>query len=168
MIFMSQSGITAPQRQVEWDQWYVAHLQLMLTVNGITSAQRFRLLQGDNAPSLALYTVAAPEVFDDPYYLCIRGMGTWLPLVDRRHYRRNLFAGLDAAPEVPATDVLLVADRDHPGAAPAGLDWTWLQAVALDGVPAYRGIAVVPNPAALGTLATNIASYRPITVQYRS
>jgi hypothetical protein len=167
MIFMSQSGITAPERQVEWDQWYVAHLQLMLTVNGITSAQRFRLLQGDNAPSLALYTVAAPEVFDDPYYLSIRGMGAWLPLVDRRYYRRNLFAGLEAAPEVAATDVLLVADRQYPGSASAGLAWTWLPAVALDCVPAYRGIAVVSHPAAVDTLATDIASYRPITVQYR-
>ena len=114
MIFMSQSGLTAPERQAEWECWYLAHLQVMLTVNGIKLAQRFVLMHGDNAPSLALYTITSPDVFQDAYYLRIRGMGEWLPLIDRRHYRRNLFAGLEAAPDVPETHVLLIADRDQP------------------------------------------------------
>jgi hypothetical protein len=37
MIFMSQSGLTKPQRQTDWDQWHLGHLQLMLTVDGIDS-----------------------------------------------------------------------------------------------------------------------------------
>jgi hypothetical protein len=43
MIFMSQSGLTKPKRQAAWDQWYLAHLQVMLMVEGIESAQRFEL-----------------------------------------------------------------------------------------------------------------------------
>jgi hypothetical protein len=163
MIFMSQSGLTAPQRQVEWERWYMTHLQVMLTVQGIDSAQRFALIQGDNAPSLALYTIASPDVLQDAYYLRIRGMGEWLPLIDRRHYRRNLFAGLEAAPEVPATHVLLVADRAQPDPMLAGIAWTWLEAVALDRVPPYRGLAVASSADAIDVEGAAVASYRPVT-----
>ena len=58
-------------------------------------------------------------------------MGEWLPLIDWRHYRRNLFAGRGAA-NVPQTHVLLIADRDQPEPRLAGIAWTWLEAVALD------------------------------------
>jgi hypothetical protein len=90
----------------------------MLTVNGIESAQRFTLIEGVFAPSLALYTITSPAVFQDAYYLRIRGMGPWLPLLDQRYYRRTLFARLDSAPAVSDTDVLLVTDgaaRTRPG-----------------------------------------------------
>ena len=163
MIFMSQSGLTDTARQVEWDQWYLTHLQVMLTVNGINSAQRFVLIQGDNAPSLALYTIASPEVLQDAYYVQIRGMGEWLPLIDRHHYRRNVFAGLDVAPDVPASSVLLVADREQPEPMLAGIAWTWLAAIALDRMPPYRGGAVVSSTKALGVQDAGIARYRPIT-----
>jgi hypothetical protein len=163
MIFMSQSGLTAPERQAEWERWYLTHLQVMLTVNGITSTQRFALIHGDNAPSLALYTIVSPDVFQDAHYLRVRGMGEWLPLIDRRHYRRNLFAGLEAAPDVPETHVLLVADRDQPEPMLAGMAWTWLEAVALDRVPPYRGLAVVSSADAKHAQGAAVASYRPVT-----
>lgn len=163
MIFMSQSGLTEPARQAEWDQWYTTHLQVMLTVNGIDSAQRFKLMQGQNAPSLAIYTVTSPEVFQDPYYLRIRGMGEWLQLIDRRYYRRTLFAGLDAAPDVPAGQILLVADYEQPTPVLADCAWTWLEAVALDRSPPYRGVAVVSSAEAVRAPAAGISSYRPIT-----
>jgi hypothetical protein len=60
--------MTEPAWQADWDHWYTTHLQVLLTVNGIDSAQRFKLMQGNNAPSLAIYTIASPEVFQDPYY----------------------------------------------------------------------------------------------------
>jgi len=106
MIFMSQSGLTDPRRQAAWDQWYLTHLRIMLTVDGIDSAQRFQLVHGDVSPSLAIYTISSPQVFQDAHYQRIRGMGEWLPLIDRRYYCRNLFAGLDAMPGVPENGLL--------------------------------------------------------------
>ena len=103
MIFMSQSGLSDPAREKEWDAWYVEHLRIMLTVPGIASAQRFKTDSPGYSPSLAMYTIASAEVFRDPYYLKVRGMGEWLPLVLKQHYHRNLFEGLDAAPEVAAS-----------------------------------------------------------------
>jgi len=167
MIFMSQSGITEPAQQAAWDHWYQAHLAIMLTVHGIESAQRFTLVQGAAAPSLVLYTITSPAVFEDAYYLRIRGMGPWLPLIDQRFYRRTLFTGLEAAPAVPDTSVLLVTDRTQPEPTLRGITWTWLEAVALECVPPYRGLAVVSHAAMSRVQRAGIACYQPVTVHLR-
>ena len=128
---MSQSGLNDPSREKAWAAWYADHLRIMVTVPGITSAQRFTTATPGHPPSLAMYSVASAAVFDDPYYRSIRGMGEWQPLIDTRHYRRNLFSGLDVAPDVPEGAVLIVADRDRPTEFPR-LALTWLTAVGLD------------------------------------
>src|SRR4051812_8330429 len=100
MIFTSESGLTDPGRLGEWDAWYLGHLAAMVAVPGISSAQRFRALTAGVPPSFAMYTVASPAVFDRNVYRQTRGMGPFVPLVDERLHRRNLFDGLDAAPNV--------------------------------------------------------------------
>src|SRR5579864_8259958 len=113
MIFTSESGLTVtdPARIAEWDLWYRGHLAAMAAVPGVDSAQRLRALDVGPPPSLALYTVASPGVFDSAIYLRTRGMGPFLSVVDERMHRRNLFEGLERAPDVPMGGVLLVADR---------------------------------------------------------
>src|SRR6478736_3306390 len=103
MIFTSESGLTDPDRLREWDKWYLGHLAAMAAVPGISSAQRFRALGEGVPPSLAMYTVASPAVFESEAYRRTRGMGLFLPVVDERLHRRNLFDGLDIAPQI-ATD----------------------------------------------------------------
>ena len=164
MIFMSQSGISDASRTMEWDAWYVEHLRIMLTVPGIASAQRFKTDSPGYSPSLAMYTVASAEVFRDPYYLSVRGMGEWLPLVPKQHYHRNLFEGLDTAPDVAEDSVLIVADRDRPGLGPQGITLTWLKTVGIDLSTPYRGIAVFKRAAADSLAGVGgIGVYRPVT-----
>ena len=165
MIFISQSGLKDAAREADWDRWYLEHLRVMATVRGISSAQRFRTVTPGFPPSLAIYSVASAAVFDDPYYQSVRGMGEWAPLIDRRYYQRNLFAGLDTAPQVEPDQNLLVADRSEPGEPVPGVEFTWLQSVGIDRSTPYRGLAVVaggkfPAPDA----AT--AVYRPVTQRY--
>ena len=140
MIFMSQSGLTDPSRQQDWDAWYIEHLRIMRTVPGISSAQRFKTASAEYPPSLAMYTLASADVFQDPYYLSVRGMGEWKPLIDPSHYRRNLFDGMDVTPHVNHGQLLIVADRAEPDSS---LPLTWLSSVALDKSTPLRGIAVV-------------------------
>ncbi|MBI4204502.1 MAG: hypothetical protein HY527_05700 [Betaproteobacteria bacterium] len=160
MIFMSQSGLIETARTPEWDAWYIEHLRIMLTVPGIYSAQRFKTDSAGYSPSLAMYGIAGPEVFDDPYYLSVRGMGEWLPLIDRHYYRRNLFSGLERAPAVGSGAVLLVADREREDAALADLGLTWLACAGIDRSTALRGIAVAAQPPAA---RSGLAVYRPVT-----
>ena len=160
MIFMSQSGITDSERMADWDRWYIEHLRIMLTVPGIYSAQRFKTESEDYSPSLAMYGIAGPHVFEDPYYLSVRGMGEWLPLIDRRHYQRNLFSGLERAPRVRQGQVLLVADRKREDMALSELGLTWLACSGIDRSTALRGIAVADS---MPTSQKGLAIYRPVT-----
>jgi hypothetical protein len=164
VIFMSQTGITDPTREAELDAWYVEHLRIMLTVKGVDSAQRFKTASSGAPPSLAMYSVASPAVFQDPYYLSVRGMGEWLPLIDRNHYRRNLFEGLDRAPAVGEGERLLVADRPRPEPNLLDVPWAWLECVGIDRSTPLRGIAVVPREVAEARLpAQHVALYAPVT-----
>jgi len=164
VIFMCQSGIIDPARESDWDGWYVEHLRIMASVPGISSAQRFKTDSAGHPPSLAMYSVASASVFQDPYYLSVRGMGEWANLIDRRHYKRNLFAGAERAPEVPTNRVLLVADRPGPEDRLAGLDWTWLECVGIDCSVAHRGIAIAGEAQARSFDPVHeIALYRPVT-----
>ena len=162
MIFMSQSGLLDRAREAEWDEWYVEHLRIMETVNGIRSARRFKSDSPDHPPSLAMYSVDSAAVFEDPYYQKIRGMGAWLPLIDKRFYRRNLFEGMQAAPDVPAGHMLYVADRDTPDLELPGIAFAWLRSVGLDRSTPYRGIAAVPAGADPAPAAqARVAVYKP-------
>ena len=163
MIFMSQSGLTDFARESDWDRWYVDHLRIMVTVPGVASAQRFKTTSRGHPRSLAMYSIASADVFNDPYYQSIRGMGEWLQLIDRTYYRRNLFEGLDRAPAVSEGQVLLVADREMPDALLGGIDWTWLECVAIDRSTPYRGIAVVDAATAEKVASDAIALYKPAT-----
>jgi hypothetical protein len=165
---MSQTGITDRARDEDLDAWYVDHLRIMMTVPGIRSAQRFKTESAGYPPSLAMYSVVSADVFHDPYYQSVRGMGEWLPLIDKQHYRRNLFEGLDAAPDVPADLALLVADRSEPAVDSGGISFSWLKAVGLDRSTPYRGIAVVSRAAAeQSAVAGAFAIYRPVTARHR-
>ena len=46
-------ALTDASRAVEWDAWYVEHLNIMLTVPGVSSAQRFVTDTSGYSPSLA-------------------------------------------------------------------------------------------------------------------
>jgi hypothetical protein len=163
VIFMSQSGITDPAQETGWDAWYIEHLKLMASVPGIDSAQRFKGSTAAYSPSLAMYSVRSAAVFQDPYYLSVRGMGEWLPLIDRRYYLRNLFDGSELAPHVKESEVLLVADRDEPERTRRDAIWTWLECVGIDRSTRWRGIAVAD---ACAGFADDVAVYRPVTRRY--
>jgi hypothetical protein len=165
MIFMSQSGITDRTRERGWDEWYYEHLRIMATVPGVFSAQRFKTGTPGYSPSLAMYGVASADVFKGEYYLSVRGMGEWQPLIDRQWYKRNLFDGLPRAPHVADEQILLVADRDVPDAALAALNMTWLAVAGIDRSTPYRGIAVA-NKAAANATPENVAIYKPVSKCY--
>ena len=160
MIFNSQSGITDSSRAADWDLWYLEHLRVMATVPGISSAQRFKTDTPGFSPSLAIYSVASKDVFTDPYYLSVRGMGEWKALIDPRYYKRNLFAGLDHAPQVADDARLLVADRERAEGPISGIQFTWLECVGIDRSTPYRGLAVVAATA-VPELPASVAVYRP-------
>jgi hypothetical protein len=168
MIFMSQSAITIPTLQAEWSLWYVEHLRIMQTVNGIDSAVRFQTTASDWPPSLAMYSIRDALVFQDPYYQKIRGMGPWAELIDRRFYQRNLFEAAQGDPDIRAPIVspdhtLLVTNQPEPMLEIAGVNYLWLKAVGLDCSTPYRGIAIIPKERASDLKKrADVAHYTPL------
>jgi len=165
MIFMSQSSITDITLSDQWSKWYVEHLEIMLTVNGIDSAERF-ITDSQGWPfSLAMYSIRSPEIFQDPYYLKIRGMGSWAPLIDKNYYQRNLFSGREVAPKVSKDEVLLVTNQREPIPNLLDLEWDWLKSVGLDQSTPYRGINVIKSESFMEltylTKNFNIGVYKP-------
>ena len=134
----------------------------MATVPGVFSAQRFLTTHTGHPRSLAMYGVANAEVFKGEYYLSVRGMGEWLPLIDRQWYRRNLLEGMAAAPLVNEGEVLLVADRDVTDSA---LPLTWLAVVGIDCSTPWRGMAVV-DKGNVPALPPDVAVYTPASIRY--
>jgi len=159
VIFISQSGITDSSRAADWDGWYREHLRLMASVPGVSSAQRFKTDTPGFSPSLAIYGFASADIFKDPYYLSVRGMGEWLSLIDRRYYKRNLFAGIDEPPHVRDDEIMHVADRQQPERPIEGVTFAWLECVGIDHSTPYRGLAVVASPPQ--GLPDTVAIYRP-------
>jgi len=164
MIFFSESALIEPSRLPEWGEWYKGHLAAMASVPGVLSAQRFAALDRGVPASLAMYTVTSPAVFQSDIYLRVRGMGPWVGLVDETQHRRNLFDGLETAPEIPEGGVLAVADR----AAPEPIDGlVWLASAGIDRTTPCRGIGVFADAAAARRATGGKAAiYRPVTGRY--
>ncbi len=145
MIYMVEHTFDAPQLEGDWNTWYAGNLRVLLAVPGIESAQRFRV--PDTAPPryMAMYTIAGPEVFESEAYRNAGGGGA-NSLRFRPAYRtwvRNLFANIDAAPEVATGQVLLALDTTEVGDAPPGVNWQWGRAIALHRTTPLRALAVV-------------------------
>ena len=71
--------------------------------------------------------------------------GGWDEMIYNWH--RNLFAGLDMAPEVPADACLLVQDDPVDESAVSETDFAWLDIAGLDRSVTRRGLAIVDRAA---------------------
>lgn len=144
MIYMVEMALLDTARRAEWDAWYVAHMRLLLSIPGIEASQRFEALAPHPSPFLALHQVRGPEVFTSAAYRAKAGpsgTGEWKDRMNNWH--RNLFAGLDATPEVPMEGALVVVEEG----ASVPLPLARLSAVGLDSSVKNRAIAVVEKRA---------------------
>ena len=107
---------------------------------------------------MAMYTIAGPEVFDTEAYRSAGGGGA-NSVRFRPAYQvwiRNVFAGIDAAPDVPSGACLVSVDAERERNDLPGLQLSWGRSVALHRTTPFRGLAVVPReqardlPAGLG------------------
>ena len=98
MIYTVELNFSDPGREVEWNAWYETYLTQLVSLPGLTTAQRFRALT-PGTPAwayLAIYSVASLEVFASDAYRGIGGDGQ----ASRRfreaiRRRRNVYAGIE-------------------------------------------------------------------------
>src|ERR1051326_4459564 len=133
MLYMVEMDFPHPAREAEWHAWYLAHIQVLLTVPGFRASQRFQALHDCPSPWLALHEVSGPEMFKSAAYRGRGGpawTGEWRQL--QANWHRNLLDGIDDTPDVPPDRYLLLLRDARDASVPAGTGVTWLSGIGLD------------------------------------
>jgi hypothetical protein len=146
MLYMVEMDFRNPAREADWHSWYLDHVtKLIRSVPGFRASQRFRAITATPSPWLAMHDVVSGAVFESEAYRAHGGpasTGEWQ--TEHTNWYRNLFAGIDETPDVPADAHLLVLEADAEVPEPYGHGVTWLESAGLDRSAGRRGIAVVP------------------------
>jgi len=173
MIYMVEMAFRHPSREAEWNEWYLAHIGVLLTVPGFRASQRFHAIVDNPSPYLALHEVESAALFTSSAYRNRGGptsVGHWSELQSNWH--RNLLEGIDETPEVPADKfVLLLRDAAAVPSLPGGTTIHWLNGVGLDRSVGRCGLAIIADPTPLTGLAErddHVRLYRPISGKIRT
>ena len=183
MIYTVELNFSDPAREADWNAWYETYLAQLVSLPGLSTAQRFRAVGPGAQPwtYLALYSVASLDVFASEAYRRIGGGGH----ASRRfreaiRRRRNVYAGIEHVPAVTDAGRVVLGDSTRPGDDLADCLFVPLEAAAgrqqagataLDGEPSRRVIAVLAAETMerLKLQATEgLAVYAPITKRYVS
>lgn len=144
MIYTVECAFTDPARENTWNAYYDAEkLEALLSVPGFRASQRFRAIMDTPAPYLAIHSLRDAAVLDQPAYRKAGGgaFGGWDGLVT--NWDRNLYTGMEAAPEVSPEQCLVMLDDPAAAGEAPGADFTWLEIAGLDRTATRRGLAIV-------------------------
>ncbi len=181
MIYTVELNFSDPARAGEWNAWYESYLKKLITLPGLSTAQRFRAVEKDaqHWEYLALYSIVSLAVYETDAYRKIGGGGQaslhYKGLITRR---RNVYAGIERMPEVTEEGrVLYCEDAPYgfdipntlfiPLATAAGRQKAGL--TELDGKPERRAIAITDAATVARhglTRKPGLAVYAPVTKRY--
>lgn len=171
MIYMVDCAFTDPVRENAWNDFYSSEkLESLLAIPGFRASQRFRAVMDIPAPYLAIHSVRDAAVLERTDYRAVGG-GTfsgWDDLVT--NWDRNLFAGMEAAPEVSLEQWLILLDDPAADTAP-DLEFAWLDIAGLDRTTERRGLAIVDRATGerlLNSKPSLLRIYAPITHRHVS
>jgi len=181
VLYTVELNFSDPAREEEWNAWYETYLAQLVSLPGLSTAQRFRAVAPGAQPweYLALYSIASLDVFASDACHRIGGGGH----ASRRftaamHRRRNVYTGIERVPAVTAAARVVRCDDARHGGDLADCLFLPLEAAAgrrqagateLDGEPSRRAIAVIAVETAdrLNLRGTEgLAVYAPITKRY--
>lgn len=173
MVEMDYPHETAAERAA-FDAFYQRHIDMLLTIPGFLTAQRFHCAQAVRAPFLALYRLAGPEVMTGDAYASKAGRMSVDPdfRVNMTNWDRNLARGPagtgqpDLAVEMDGSMILI--DRLDGDAPPLPPEIVPLEIVGLDRTIAQRGAAVGNTAPPVPTDGWEIRVWRPIHPVRRS
>ena len=167
MIYTVECAFTDPAREDAWNAFYSSDkLATLLALPGFRASQRFRATIDTPTPYLAIHSIRDAAVLDQTVYRDVGG-GTfsgWDDLVT--NWDRNLFTGMEAAPEVSAAECLVMLDNPSAVHMVPGADFAWLDIAGLDRTVKQRGLAIVDRATAeklTQDLAEILRVFTPIT-----
>ena len=181
MIYMVELNFSDPAREDEWNAWYETYLTQLVSLPGLSTAQRFRAVTPGAQPwdYLALYSLASLDVFESEAYRQMGGGGNASArFKDAIRRRRNVYMGIERVPAVSGSGRIVLCED-----APNGLDlddclFVPLEAAVgrrqagateLDGEPSRRAMGIIDaETAKLHRLRATegLVVYAPITKRY--
>ena len=181
MIYMVEVNFGDAAREAAWNAWYETYLAQLVSLPGLTTAQRFRAVVpgAQRWEYLALYSIASLDVFESEAYRRIGGGGkASAPFRDAIHRRRNVYRGIERVPEVTDTGRVLLCEAASRGFDLANCLLLPLEsatarrqagATELDGEPVQRAMAVTDAETVDRlnlTMADGLVVYAPLTKRY--
>lgn len=167
MIYTVECAFTDPARENAWNAYYDAEkLEALLSVPGFRASQRFRAIMDTPAPYLAIHSIRDTAVLEQEVYRNAGGgaFGGWDDLVT--NWDRNLFTGMETAPEISPEQVLVMLDDPAAASEAPGAKFTWLEFAGLDHTTDRRGLAIVDQETGVALAREKAAVLRvfePIT-----
>lgn len=142
MIYTVECAFTDAAQEAEWNRHYSGEkLDNLLRLPGWLTSQRFRAIAPMAAPYFAMHTLRGEDVLGRQYKSVGGGVfGGWEGCI--ANWRRNLFAGIDEAPEVEPGACLVVLEDRAAAARFPGIAFAWMEACGLDRSTPRLGIAV--------------------------
>jgi len=147
MVEMDYPHKTAAERSA-FDAFYQRHIDMLLTIPGFLTGQRFHCPEATRAPFLALYRQTGPEVLASEAYTSKAGrMSVEADFrVNMTNWDRNLVQGPEGsgAPDL-AFDMdewMTLIDRLTDDAPPLPDEFVPLEVIGLDRTIAQRGAAL--------------------------
>lgn len=174
MIYMVDHVYMDPTTEGEWHEWYAGHIRDLLSVPGLSTAQRFKAIGVTPSRFLAMYTIESAAVYDSPAYK----QGVHRGGSDRARFHeryksmiRNLLDGAACAPKVADNEFVFTLDADAPDhkLASAFDNLRWLNSVPPHRSTKYRALAVLDEKGAESAQKINGGFvYAAITTQLAS
>jgi hypothetical protein len=169
-VYIVQHVFERPEWEDEWNAWYHAYLKVLLGVPGFRTAQRFKAVEGTPPRYMAVYTVDSPAIFESRAYIDAGGGGMNSVRFHTAYqvWIRNLFEGIDIAPEVREGEYLASIDAASADVKVQGVKLAWLESTGFHKSTPHRGIAVVQE-ADVARLRgiRDLTLYRPLAAQQR-
>lgn len=167
-IYVVQHVFARPEWEDEWNAWYAGNLKVLLAVPGFRTGQRFKAIDGSPPRYMAVYTVDSPDVFESRVYKDAGGGGT-----NSQRFRpayevwiRNLFEGIEVAPEVRDGEYLASIDSTSPDVELRGVRVSWMRSTGFHQTTPYRGLAVLQErDLARVRGVSDLTVYKPISAQ---
>ncbi|MFJ6012891.1 hypothetical protein [Streptomyces sp. NPDC092952] len=132
MIYTVECGFVESTREGEWNDFYSdLKLPALISVTGFRTSQRFKAISAGCPAYLAVHTIDGLEVLNGDEYREKGGgnFARWQP--DITDWRRNLYDGIDRAPDVVAGEYLALSSTGPEALTRLGLAPHAMHAVAM-------------------------------------
>ncbi|MFT5448850.1 MAG: hypothetical protein ACI9DC_004035 [Gammaproteobacteria bacterium] len=142
-FYMVELAFPFPDERTGFDQFYSGHIDMLLSIEGLDSAQRFEASHEATAPFMAIYELAHEGVLRTSAYTSRAGPNS----VTERYrpkmlnWKRNVVTGPSLRLDVPVDGWLMLVDRITENSAPLPEGFVSFKAVDLDKTFVERGIA---------------------------